>query len=231
MINNGKDRKSLRASIRRTSKIGKRSIYDIITKNFDLSFSEKVDYIRHNFTYYNGNENLFFDEKGHPNKRRNLLNKIIVQVLRHQCNASVLSKFNKKILLWKKEYSQNVEKVEIKQVEAYCSSQTYLLSKYANAQWLQTLKNNGDNPTIQEYSKKILDNLKELEEHFGAEFFNTIRYKELKKYINKKENRIETSKTIKKLTPEEEEQKRVERLMRRYDADKKKKLEEVNEVA
>ena len=86
-----------RASKAKTKKIGKRSISDILNdKPIPLSFDEKVNFIRHRFTWYEGNYDLFNDDKGKPNKRKQLLNRVISEVVLKNRDPSLLTKMNKK---------------------------------------------------------------------------------------------------------------------------------------
>ena len=86
-----------RASKAKTKKIGRRSISDILNdKPIALSFDEKVNFIRHRFTWYEGNYDLFNDDKGKPNKRKQLLNRVISEVVLKNRDPSLLTKMNKK---------------------------------------------------------------------------------------------------------------------------------------
>ena len=91
-----KDKAHLKMSKDKTIKIGRRSINDII-KTEKLTFPEKIDYIRHHYTYYEGNAHLF---DGEYEYRRKWLNKLIEGVINRKYTASVLKKFNKVILKW-----------------------------------------------------------------------------------------------------------------------------------
>lgn len=92
-----KDKAHLKMSKDKTIKIGRRSINDII-KTEKLTFPEKIDYIRHHYTYYEGNAHLF---DGEYEYRRKWLNKLIESVINRKHTASVLKKFNKVILKWR----------------------------------------------------------------------------------------------------------------------------------
>lgn len=170
---NGKDYKQLRASVRRTTKIGKRSIHDVITKSFDLSFSEKIDYIRHHFTYYEGNYDLFHDEKGKANRKKTLLNHIIVSVLLRKKDPSVLTEFNKKILKWRK----LKKKEEIKTLEKN------IIKDYKTHDWFLKTKESGS----QDYAKwknNIIAFLNSPENNLPLNLIRHITYKRLKEITN-----------------------------------------------
>lgn len=103
----------VRLSKSRTKKIGKKSIHDIINNTECLSFSEKINYIRHHYTYYEGAYEMFHDDKGKPNKNKEVLNNLIVKVLTKKLQPSVLKKYNTKILKWKKEHQNINTKINI----------------------------------------------------------------------------------------------------------------------
>lgn len=96
--------KCLKKAIDNTKKIGVRSISDIIS-NSSMSFSQKINYIRHHYTYYEGNYDLFATSTGKPNARKFKLNNLIVEILKGKKDASELKEFNKKIMDWRKETS------------------------------------------------------------------------------------------------------------------------------
>ena len=92
-----KDKAYLKMSKAKTMKLGRRSINDII-KTEKLTFPEKIDYIRHHYTYYEGNAHLFDNEYEY---RRKWLNKLIEGVINRKYMPSVLKNFNKVILKWR----------------------------------------------------------------------------------------------------------------------------------
>ena len=96
--------------------IGKRSIHDII-KDKNLSFEDKVDYIRHHYTYYEGNYEYFHDERGAANWRKEKLNNLIRLIILRVVDPSELKKINKKIYKWRKKQQGQpiVEKIKTKQ--------------------------------------------------------------------------------------------------------------------
>ena len=94
-----KDKSKLKMSKEKTLKLGRRSINDII-KTDKLTFPEKIDYIRHHYTYYEGNADLFDNEYEY---RRIWLNKLIESIINRKNDASALTRFNKVIMKWRKD--------------------------------------------------------------------------------------------------------------------------------
>ena len=94
--------KYLKKAISDTKKIGVRSISDIISGS-SMSFSQKINYIRHHYTYYEGNYDLFANEDGSPNSRKFELNSLILDIINGKKTADELKEFNKKILEWRKD--------------------------------------------------------------------------------------------------------------------------------
>jgi len=94
------------------NKLGKMSINDIINNIAWMSFGDKINYIRHNFTYYSGNEDLFYNsDKKTPNYRMSWLNRLIAAVILKKYTPDVLKDFNNIILKWRHE-KESHEKVE-----------------------------------------------------------------------------------------------------------------------
>ena len=85
-------------SIIKYQKLGRRSIYDII-KDDNMYINEKVSYIRHHYTYYDGCEEVFFTF-GRANSNRYLLNDIIYKVITGQFLPTILKIINKTIQHW-----------------------------------------------------------------------------------------------------------------------------------
>ena len=105
-----------RASKAKTKKIGRRSVSDILNdRPIALSFDEKVNFIRHRFTWYEGNYDLFNDDKGKPNKRKQLLNRVISEVVLKNRDPSLLTKMNKKILIWRKDKLEKLKRLRTKE--------------------------------------------------------------------------------------------------------------------
>lgn len=162
----------------KTKKIGKRSIYDILNnKPIVLDFEEKVNYIRHKFTYYEGNYDLFNDSRGKPNKRKELLNKVISEVVLKHKDPSVLKKLNKKILLWRKNRDEKLKRN--KQNEE--SKKTI---DYRTHDWYMKAVINNGKPTIGDWEKVIVDFIKSPENNLEPDLLQHIRYKRLKEIVN-----------------------------------------------
>ena len=90
-------------------KYGKMSINDIINNVHNMNFNEKVNYIRHNYTYYNTNEDLFYKaDKKTLNNRGIWLNKLIAAVIYKKYTPDVLKDFNELILRWRKGKDNNI---------------------------------------------------------------------------------------------------------------------------
>jgi len=84
-------------------KYGKMSINDIINNVHNMTFNEKVNYIRHNYTYYNTNEDLFYEADNKTLNNRGIwLNKLIAAVIYKKYTPDVLKDFNELILKWRK---------------------------------------------------------------------------------------------------------------------------------
>lgn len=101
---------------KRTIKFGRRSIHDII-KDENLDFCDKVDYIRHHYTYYEGNYDLFHDKRGKGNNHKEKLNKLICDVIHGEKDPSDLKKFNKVILRARKMINNRKNKQLEKELE------------------------------------------------------------------------------------------------------------------
>lgn len=94
--------------------IGKRSINDII-KLEDMDFKAKVNFIRHNYTYYNGNESLFYKaNKKTPNEKREQLDNLIKAVILGKYSSDILKKFDKEIMKWRKAKLEKERKLQLK---------------------------------------------------------------------------------------------------------------------
>lgn len=95
---------------KRIKAVGVRSIYDIIHSE-DLTFSEKVSYIRHKYVYYDGISDMFYDQRRKPLKSRELLDEIIEKVINGEAEVSVLTELNAQLLsLHKKQKVENKQK-------------------------------------------------------------------------------------------------------------------------
>lgn len=91
-----KNRKALRKSKNKVKRIGIKSIHDIIYNTPQMSFLNKLNYIRHHYTYYDGNQEVFFKDDGKPTYYRYELNKLIGAVINRQVDPSMLKEYNKK---------------------------------------------------------------------------------------------------------------------------------------
>lgn len=109
----------------KTKQIGNRSIYDII--NREASVSWKINYIRHHYTYYEGNYDLFHDERGKATDYKRHLDKIIEKVVYGKANPNVLNDINKEILALRKQKDKELEEKERLELDkAYELSQKVL---------------------------------------------------------------------------------------------------------
>ena len=167
-----------RASKAKTKKIGKRSISDILNdKPIPLSFDEKVNFIRHRFTWYEGNYDLFNDDKGKPNKRKQLLNRVISEVVLKNRDPSVLTKMNKKILIWRKDKLEKLKKLRIKE-------QIKKALDYRNHDWYIKTIINSNSIETEKWKDTIITFIKSPENNLDPEILQHIKYKRLKEIVN-----------------------------------------------
>ena len=82
----------------KSQKLGRCSINNII-KYKCMDKDEKVDYIRHHHTYYDGSYEAFFSN-GRPNSNRYLLNDIIYGIVIGDFLPDILTFINKALLRW-----------------------------------------------------------------------------------------------------------------------------------
>lgn len=163
-----------RASKLKTKKIGRRSICDIINdKPIQLNFEEKVNYIRHKFTYYEGNYDLFNDENGKPNKRKQLLNRVITEIVLKHRDPSLLTKMNKKILIWRKDRLEKIKKLQTEE-------EIKKILDYRNHDWYIRMMLN-DNPTSERWKRTIIEFIKSPENNLNPDLLQHITYKRIKK--------------------------------------------------
>ena len=163
-----------RASKLKTKKIGRRSICDIINdKPIQLNFEEKVNYIRHKFTYYEGNYDLFNDENGKPNKRKQLLNRVIAEVVLKHRDPSLLTKMNKKILIWRKDRLEKIKKLQTEE-------EIKKILDYRNHDWYIRMMLN-DNPISERWKRTIIEFIKSPENNLNPDLLQHITYKRIKK--------------------------------------------------
>ena len=167
-----------RASKAKTKKIGKRSISDILNdKPIPLSFDEKVNFIRHRFTWYEGNYDLFNDDKGKPNKRKQLLNRVISEVVLKNRDPSLLTKMNKKILIWRKDRLEKLKRLQTRE-------QIKKALDYRNHDWyLKTIINSNSIET-EKWKNTIITFIKSPENNLDPDILQHIRYKRLKEIVN-----------------------------------------------
>lgn len=167
-----------RASKAKTKKIGRRSISDIINdKPIALSFDEKVNFIRHRFTWYEGNYDLFNDDKGKPNKRKQLLNRVISEVVLKNRDPSVLTKMNKKILIWRKDKLEKLKRLRTKE-------QIKKALDYRNHDWYIKTIINSNSIETEKWKDTIITFIKSPENNLDPEILQHIKYKRLKEIVN-----------------------------------------------
>ena len=169
---------ALIASKRKTKKLGRRSIHDIIKNCQELSFDEKVSYIRHAYTYYEGNEDLFFDEGKRPLPFRKELNDAIISVIQLKQPASVLNSFNKQIMELRKEKLRALKTVP--SLTKIKTRKDCLGENNDKPQWLKDiLRING---SANKYIPIIKDYVKEVKESSELHWNDLFRlgYKQMK---------------------------------------------------
>lgn len=167
-----------RASKAKTKKIGKRSISDILNdKPIPLSFDEKVNFIRHRFTWYEGNYDLFNDDKGKPNKRKQLLNRVISEVVLKNRDPSLLTKMNKKILIWRKDRLEKLKRLQTRE-------QIKKALDYRNHDWYVKTIINSNNIETEKWKNTIITFIKSPENNLDPDILQHIRYKRLKEIVN-----------------------------------------------
>lgn len=169
---------ALMMSKQKTKMLGRRSIYDIIKNCQKLSFDEKVSYIRHAYTYYEGNEDLFFDERKRPLPFRKELNDAIISVIQLKQPANILNSFNKKILELRKE---KLKTLKITSFLTKAKTRRDCLGENRDKpQWLKDiLRING---SANKYIPIIRDYVKEVEESSDLYWNDLFRlsYKQMK---------------------------------------------------
>ena len=167
-----------RASKAKTKKIGRRSISDILNdRPIALSFDEKVNFIRHRFTWYEGNYDLFNDDKGKPNKRKQLLNRVISEVVLKNRDPSLLTKMNKKILIWRKDKLEKLKRLRTKE-------QIKKALDYRNHDWYIKTIINSNSVETEKWKDTIITFIKSPENNLDPEILQHIKYKRLKEIVN-----------------------------------------------
>lgn len=167
-----------KASKAKTKRIGRRSISDILNdKPIPLSFDEKVNFIRHRFTWYEGNYDLFNDDKGKPNKRKQLLNRVISEVVLKNRDPSLLTKMNKKILIWRKDKLEKLKRLQTKE-------QIKKALDYRNHDWYVKTIINSNNIETEKWKNTIITFIKSPENNLDPDILQHIKYKRLKEIVN-----------------------------------------------
>jgi len=169
-----------KASKLKTKKIGRRSICDIINdRPIQLDFEEKVNYIRHKFTYYEGNYDLFNDERGKPNKRKELLNRIIGEVVLKRKDPSILKRLNKKIVIWRKD---KIEKMRLEAEKRKQKEEMKLITDYRRHDWYKRSVND-KKTNLDQWENRIVEFINSPENNLKLNLLQHIRLKRLKEVI------------------------------------------------
>lgn len=169
-----------KASKLKTKKIGRRSICDIINdRPIQLDFEEKVNYIRHKFTYYEGNYDLFNDERGKPNKRKELLNRVIGEVVLKHKDPSILKRLNKKIVIWRKD---KIEKMRLEAEKRKQKEEMKLISDYRRHDWYKRSVND-KKTNLDQWENRIVEFINSPENNLNLNLLQHIRLKRLKEVI------------------------------------------------
>lgn len=169
-----------KASKLKTKKIGRRSICDIINdRPIQLDFEEKVNYIRHKFTYYEGNYDLFNDERGKPNKRKELLNRIIGEVVLKRKDPSILKRLNKKIVIWRKD---KIEKMRLEAEKRKQKEEMKLITDYRKHDWYKRSVND-EKANLDQWENRIVEFINSPENNLKLNLLQHIRLKRLKEVI------------------------------------------------
>jgi len=100
--------KYTKRSKEKNKKIGKKNIYDIIHNTPELNLKQKVDYIRHNYAYYDGNYEYFYLKNGIPTPRLHQLNTLIYKIIKGELTPEALSEFNEKVVKWRKNRNEKI---------------------------------------------------------------------------------------------------------------------------
>lgn len=208
----------------KVKKIGIRSISDIINNTPELSFEQKVNYIRHVYTYYEGNYEYFYKSKGKPNSKKFELNNLIKQILKGEKDFKELKAFNENILAWRKEY----EAKRLSETEKFLSKFSPVNVPEPLPFWKQSIINNiHDNPYIPIIEKFLQSDSNNL----TKEQLETITYQKLKNLAIawqmdnlenasvEYDNRVTQSINEKLRIKQEKEDKRVYELMKQYAID------------
>ena len=163
---------------KKVRRIGSRSICDIIhDKPIPLSFEEKVNYIRHVFTYYDGCYELFKDENGKPNERKQRLNDLISDVINQEKGPEVLKEFNKKLIRWRR-----IKDIRNKRLEK--EKQDAEEKDYKLHDWYKMTKANHYHKDFKMWKQLIIEFIHSPANNLSNEFLKHIRFKQLKRIVN-----------------------------------------------
>ena len=210
-----KRRTAVKISKEKVKKIGIRSISDIIHNTKELNFKEKVDYIRHRYTYYDGNYEYFHNAKGKPNSKKYKLNNLIIEILKGKKDPNELKAFNNVVLEWRKQHSQQMNN-ELQELYNKIDSSKILIEnsdeiscEYEHMRWYDYIKKHtnqteGHIALINEYlahnkgviKPEILQNISYEDLKAIALKWDNTRYKEIDinslddyiAYVSKKES-------------------------------------------
>jgi hypothetical protein len=194
----------VRISKELTKKCGKCSIYDIINSN--LSLEAKINDIRHHYTFYEGNYEVFHDEDGKPTEAKHTLNEIIRKVILGRLDASALKQANNVILEWKKEYLEKREELQLQKKKEVEFQEPVDVVPYVVPPLLRYLEETrciADREHIQPYLDRIEQYLKA---NPDANHEN-LSYKQLKSYSGKWYCKVQNV-----MNEEEKEKRRLDNL-------------------
>lgn len=96
-MSNTRHFKQTKRYIQQTKALGRSSIYNIIG-NTEMGMNEKIAFIRHNYVYYDGNYDLFYNEDNTPKELRIMLDETIEDIITGKTSPDVLTSLNKEIL-------------------------------------------------------------------------------------------------------------------------------------
>lgn len=98
--------RKMSSSFVKSQKLGRCPINNVI-KYDSMYKDEKVDYIRHHYTYYDGSYEAFFSND-RPNSNRYLLNDIIYGIINGDFLPDILTIINKALLRWIKQGKKGI---------------------------------------------------------------------------------------------------------------------------
>lgn len=198
-----KNNRRLKQIKEKCKKIGSKSIHDIIHNTPELTFLDKVNWIRHKYSYYEGNYEFFHNKFGKPNKLKYELNYLIGNIINGKADASELKIFNKKILKLRKEVNAKLENEKTIALNNVILPINNKITK--KAKWEREIENNKD--TAQFYITLINEFLINNDYNLSEDKLFNLSYKEIKNMaIDWKNNQ----------NKEKIEQKYAEEKMRSY---------------